>query len=288
MRVSPVITLGLSVSFGVAAILVARQFTTQKNEQAEAPVELVELEKEVTLPVVVAMENLGRGDVLDAAVLAIEFWPEKELPYGYFASIDDIGSNQFSPRKAMTDIQAGEPLLDSRLSPAGMRPSLAGRLEPGFRAYTISMDDIAGVAGFVLPGDHIDIIYTKDSNRSGRTKTFVSEVLLSNVEVLGLGLNDDLSTDQPSEFHNATLAVSVEDVKRLSVAAETGRLSMALRGTRDKDTAVVVAKAEPVVRPPRRTYTAARTAPKTTFETVQVTLGEATTNYTVPVSPPPQ
>lgn len=286
MRISPVITLGLSISFGVAAILVARHFTAKKD--VVEPVEIAETVKEHTLPVVVAVDGYDRGDAIDSLNLAIEFWPESEVPYGYFASVEAIGSSPYSPRKAMTAIAAGEPVLDVRLSPSGMRPSLAGRLEPGYRAYTISMNDISGVAGFVLPGDHIDIIHTKDTNSNSRTKSYVSAVLLSNVEVLGVGLNDDPRTDQPSEFHNATLAVTIADAQRLSVAGETGNLSMALRSTREKNTVTAVANAAPVIRPPRRPRQVASLTPrKPKFGTVQVTLGETTTDYTVPSSTQP-
>ncbi len=281
MRISPAITLGLSVAFGFAAVLAARYFTTRDAEPA--PVELVEAPIIEMISVVVAAEDIGRGDTVSEVNLMIEDWPAAQAPYGRFSSIAAVGSDQFSPRQAMTVIAAGEPVLDSRLSPAGMRPSLAGRLEPGYRAFTISMNDVAGVAGFVLPGDRVDVLHTRNSNLNGRTKNLVSDILLSDIEVLGLGLNDDVRSNQPSEFHNATLAVSVEDARKLAVAGETGNLSLALRGTRDRGVVdVITARATPVRRPRRRAVAATPRVKRPVFDTVQVILGETKTDYTVP------
>ena len=75
------------------------------------------------------------------------------------------------------------------------------------------MDEVSGVAGFVLPGDSVDIIFTQDKGRNSRAVNLVSEILLNDVEVLAVDLNDNPLTEQPQVFGRATLAVTVEDAK---------------------------------------------------------------------------
>jgi len=281
MRISPAVTLGLSLVFGIAAVFAARHYTVSDTVPEE--VEIVESVKEATVPVVIAMMDIGRGEVVGDLNLSIEQWPVSQAPFGRFASVEAVGSNEYTSREAMTAIAEGEPVLDSRLSPAGMRPSLAGRLEPGFRAFTISMNDVAGVAGFVLPGDRVDVLHTRNSTPNSRRENLVADLLLSDIEVLGLDLNDDVRSIQPVEFHNATLAVSVEDARKLAVAGATGTLSLALRGTRDRGLIdVVTASAAPVRRTRSRAVTTTPRVKKRAFDTVQVILGETKTNHTVP------
>ena len=291
MRISPAVTLGLSLVFGVAAVFAARHYT--KSDTTSDAVEIVDSVKEATVPVVVAIMDIGRGEVVDGLNLSLEQWPESQAPFGRFASVEAVGSNEYTSRQAMTAIGEGEPVLDSRLSPLGMRPSLAGRLEPGFRAYTIRMNDVSGVAGFVLPGDRVDVLLTKDMLPESKTVRLETELLLQNIEVLGVDLNDDMRSDQPRVFSSTTLAVTLDDIKLLSVATATGSVSLALRGTRDievvdvvlADKAVPVAPKRPVRRP--RRVTVSRAAPKPKYGKVEVILGEVRTDVTVPAGGQP-
>ena len=198
---------------------------------------------------------IARGDAVTVENVSVERWPESKAPYGYFSHGLEIGSNEYAQRLALTDFQPGDPILDSRLSPLGTRASLAGRLEPGYRAYTVRMDDVRGVAGFVLPGDKVDVLFTQDKGRNARTVNLVSEVLLQNVEVLAVDSNDNPLSEDPRVFARATLAVNVEDAKKLSVASGLGDLSLALRGSREPDrkpASMPAAKVAAARTPPRR------------------------------------
>lgn len=254
MRMSPAISLGASAVLGLAATYVAWQMT--KSEPEAAPVvTAVSLPVENEVNVVVATDVIVRGDAVTVANVAIERWPESKAPYGYFSHGLEIGSNEYAQRRALTDFQPGDPILDSRLSPLGTRASLAGRLEPGFRAYTVRMDDVRGVAGFVLPGDKVDVLFTQDKGRNARNVNLVAEILLQNVEVLAVDSNDNPLSEDPKLFARATLAVSVEDAKKLSVASGLGDLSLALRGAREPDPKQVpmpAAKVAAARTPPRR------------------------------------
>ncbi|NQY96755.1 MAG: Flp pilus assembly protein CpaB [Henriciella sp.] len=285
MRMSPAISLGASAVLGLAATYVAWQMT-KSEPKAEPEVTEVSLPVENEVSVVVASDVIVRGDAVTVENVTVERWPESKAPYGYFSHGLEIGSNEYAQRLALTDFQPGDPILDSRLSPLGTRASLAGRLEPGYRAYTVRMDDVRGVAGFVLPGDKVDVLFTQDKGRNARTVNLVSEVLLQNVEVLAVDSNYNPLSEDPRVFARATLAVNVEDAKKLSVASGLGDLSLALRGSREPDQkplSMPAAKVAAARTPPRwvsRRVVARRPADKQ----IKVMLGTEESEVKVPTA----
>lgn len=285
MRMSPAISLGASAALGLAATYVAWQMTKSDSE-ADPVVTEISLPVENEVNVVVASDVIVRGDTVSIDNVTVERWPESKAPYGYFTHGLEIGSNEYAQRLALTDFQPGDPILDSRLSPLGTRASLSGRLEPGYRAYTVRMDDVRGVAGFVLPGDKVDVLFTQDKGRNARAVNLVSEVLLQNVEVLAVDSNDDPLSDQPKLFARATLAVSVDDAKKLSVAAGLGDLSLALRGAREPDRQQVATPAAKIAaaRTTPRRVTRRVVARKPADKQIKVMLGTEESEVKVPTA----
>ena len=135
------------------------------------------------------------------------------------------------PPVALTPIAARETLLPSKLSGPGARASVAAEIGEGFRAYTIKVSDVTGVGGHALPGDRVDVVLMRDLTPVGPTRNFVSDVVIQNIRVLGVDLNADLAANKPATPSTATLEVSVPDAQKLAVAADLGKLSLALRKT---------------------------------------------------------
>jgi pilus assembly protein CpaB len=108
---------------------------------------------------------------------------------------------------------------------------VAAEIADGFRAYTIKVSDVTGVGGHALPGDRVDVVLTRDLTPQGPVRSFVSEVVLQDVRVLGVDLNADLSANKPATPSTATLEVNVPDTQKLSMASDLGKLSLALRKT---------------------------------------------------------
>lgn len=246
MRHMPAITLGLSLVFGAGAAFLAHSMTRGDD----APARAEQTAAPVTEPVLVASRAIRRGDPIDAAFLKVEDWPVGEAPPASFASFEATGASERAPRYAMADIAAGAPVLDDRLTPAGIRASLAARLQPGYRAVSVPMTEVTGVAGFVLPGDRVDVLFTRDVTPGAEQLTLKTDILAQNVEVLGVDQNDDLLADEAKPFDTATLAVTMDQARALAEAAQQGALSLALRGASDE--AVYVAAAEPAPRPRAR------------------------------------
>jgi pilus assembly protein CpaB len=127
-----------------------------------------------------------------------------------------------------------EPVLPEKLSGAGARPTLAAQISDGMRAYTIGVTDVAGGGGHILPGDHVDVVLTRDvgvNYQTGAKGHFVSDLVIQNVRVLGMDLNADPNSTKPAVAHTATLEVTAQDAERLALSAQAGSLSLALRRT---------------------------------------------------------
>lgn len=228
MRVVTIVSLGASAVLGLAALVVAK---TVLPNQATAKVGAVAVQPQ-GVAVVVAAKEMKYGDKLDAEHLRLARLPPDTVPEGAFTSVAAVlaADNGGAP-VVLTPIAAREPILPSKLSGPGARRSVAAEIAQGMRAYTIKVTDVSGVGGHALPGDRVDVVLLRDVTPQGATRNYVSEVVLQDVRVLAVDLNADLASDKPASPSTATLEVSIPDSQKLAVAADLGKLSLALRRT---------------------------------------------------------
>jgi pilus assembly protein CpaB len=182
--------------------------------------------------VVVASRPIGFGEVLTPEVLRVQAWPVGARPQGAFTTVAELTNG---PRRvALGPIAASEPILPGRISGAGARASLSGVIRPGLRASTIRVNDVFGVAGFVLPGDIVDVLVTRSEGQRGSdTATMRTDVLLQSVRVLAVDQLANGAKNDPVVAKAATIEVTAEQAQKLALAAQVGTLSLALRGTAD-------------------------------------------------------
>jgi pilus assembly protein CpaB len=232
MRLATVISLGASTALGVGALIVARLWmpshTASAQTQAPAPL--------AGVPVVVAAQPIPYGVKLEAKYLTLTKLPPGAAPAGAYSSIGQILSQPGGPPTALVPMQAQEPVLSSKLTGVGERPTLAALITPGMRAYTIAVNEVSGTGGHVMPGDRVDVVLTRDiaggvAANGAAQHTQMSNVVSQNLRVLGVDLNANPTSATPVVARSATLEVSVEDAERLALAAQTGTLSLALRKT---------------------------------------------------------
>jgi pilus assembly protein CpaB len=181
--------------------------------------------------VVVASRPIGFGEVVTPELLRVQAWPEGAQPHGSFQSLAQVTSQR---RVALGPIAANEPVLASRVSGPNGRATLSGVIRAGMRATTIRVNDVFGVAGFVLPGDFVDVLITRNyaaGNNTGEDKR--TDVLLRSVRVLAVDQLANESKNDPMVAKAATIEVTPEQAQKLALAAEVGTLSLALRGTVD-------------------------------------------------------
>jgi len=227
-----IVSLGASAVLGLGALFVAK--AVLPNTAAAKPGAAAGASAAV--PIVIATKDIKFGDKLDATMLTIAHVPADVVPQGAFQTTAQVLMQDHGGAPvALTPIAVHEALLPAKLSGPGARPSVAAEIKEGMRAYTVRVNDVGGVGGHALPGDRVDVVLMRDLTPSGQVRTYVSDVVLQNVRVLGIDLNADLNANKPAEPKNTTLEVSVEDAQKLSIAATLGTLSLALRRTGEAD-----------------------------------------------------
>jgi pilus assembly protein CpaB len=174
--------------------------------------------------IVIAAESLPYGAGLTADNVTEIPWFTNKLPDGSFASKDDLLAG--GRRTVLYPLKEGEPVLRSKVTGAGQRASLAAVLEEGKRAVTVRVDDVRGVAGFVLPGDFVDIVMIADDVSSKRQS--YSDILLEHIKVLAIDQIASEAEDKPTVARAVTLEVSKEQAQKILLATNVGKLSLIL------------------------------------------------------------
>jgi pilus assembly protein CpaB len=252
------VSLVVGVVFAVVAVVLMYNYiqTTLQGQGTAANAPAVEL-----ATTVVAARPLAFGAPIDRLTLKTVQWPKEALPPDGFATIDEIfvGATGPGDRIALASIGPNELVTKAKVSGFGGRPTLSRQVENGMRAISIRVDDVVGVAGFVLPGDRVDIMLTR---RVGEGQNnLVNEVLLQNVTVLGINQTADQQADQPIVGRTATVEVTPEQAQKLVLAQQAGSLSLALRSVETAGEIPVVAITEADLGTQRRPAPVARPRP---------------------------
>lgn len=270
MRVSTVVMIGFALLFGVIAVFIAQVWLA---DQASKHVEATVKPAPPSRTLVVAKQPLRYGTELTAAMLQEVAWPSDAVPAGSFARIADVmnGGN----RIVLTAIEANEPLLALKITGPGQRATLSALVKPGMKAVTIRVNDVEGVGGFVLPGDHVDVVLTRTIDKGDAT----TEVVLQNRRVLAVDQTADERAAKAAVAKSVTLEVDTVEAQKVWLASTVGNLSLLLRKAGEtaqartrKITLGDLSAPEPVV----------DTGPSATT-TVSVTRAAAKQDYTVPV-----
>ncbi len=214
--------IGFAVLFGLLAVFLAQ---TWLNNQADARMKSLEAQRQAAPPertIVVANRPLRFGDELAAPSLREVPWPQDALPAGAFGKIADLTS---AKRVVLWPIDVNEAILASKITGPGERATLSAMLHESMKAVTIRVNDTEGVAGFVLPGDHVDIVLT----RQGEKNMAVNDVVIQNARVLAVDQTADVRAEKPAVVKAVTLEVDVADGQRLALASAVGTLSLMLR-----------------------------------------------------------
>jgi pilus assembly protein CpaB len=234
MRVTTIVSLAASAVLGLGALFVAKIALPSAAQAKLSPM----AQRPAGLPVVVAVHALKYGEKLDAGALTVIKVPAEAIPQGAFTDVKQVlSADNGGPPVALGPLAPHEAILPAKISGPGARPSVAAEVAQGMRAYTIKVSDVTGVGGHALPGDRVDVVLMRDLTPQGPQRNFVSYVVLQNVRVLGIDLNADLKSEKPATPTTATLEVSVPDSQKLSMAANLGTLSLALRRTGEADAA---------------------------------------------------
>jgi pilus assembly protein CpaB len=214
--------LASAVLFGLLAVFVAQAWLNHQAERLK-PGDAALAPVAVTKTVVVASQPLRFGHQLSPQTLREVAWPEGAVPAGTFTTIADL----LAPGKRIVlySVEPNEPILASKITGPGQKGTLSAILQEGMKAITVRVNDVEGVAGFVLPGDHVDVLMTRNSDKN----TTSTDLVLQNIRVLAVDQIADNAADKPTVVRAVTLEVDTGAAQRLSLAATAGAISLALR-----------------------------------------------------------
>ncbi len=183
-----------------------------------------------TATIVIASEAIRFGERIDSTILREVEWNSPMRPSGAFDKVSDLltGTGEEHARFALTSIEQGEPVLASKVTMPGQRAKLSTSLSDGMKAVSIRVNDVLGVAGFVLPGDRVDVLLSRSIRQQGNEETYV-DVLLQGVKVIAIDQIADDRKDQPSVVRTVTFEVNTAEAQKLVLAGTVGTLSLALR-----------------------------------------------------------
>jgi pilus assembly protein CpaB len=224
------IIIGAAVLFGLLAVYLANSWFSGVERQQERQVASGE---QGLTRVAVASRAMEFGTPLTADNVRLAAWPADSVPPGSVGEAD-MQRILSGGNVTIRPIASGEPILLSRISE---RAVLSANIPADLRAVTVPVDAVSGVAGFVTPGDAVDVLLTRQiaGDGAGRDDKLTT-VVLESVPVLAMDTRASESNTDPAESKTATLLVNPEGAQKLTLATQIGRLSLALRNVEDQGT----------------------------------------------------
>jgi pilus assembly protein CpaB len=221
VRKNTIIMVGIAVVFGLLAVFVAQGWL---NYQAELSRKTVAPKPQAvaTRTIVVAAGPLRFGTHVTPEQLREVAWPDEAIPAGTFATVAELTQGK---RIVLASIERNEPILRTKITGPGQKATLSAVIQDGMRAVTVRVNDVEGVAGFVLPGDHVDVLLTRQAERT----TGTNDVVIQNTRVLAVDQLADDAADRPTVVRAVTLEVDTIGAQKIALAASLGNLSLMLR-----------------------------------------------------------
>jgi pilus assembly protein CpaB len=219
-RTRALVFMVLALSAGLMAALLITKNLAKRPSGAVALVK-----------VAVAAQNLPTATALTKESVELVDWPQALAPTGTFDS--------FAPLEGRVTTGAllkGEPILVARLAALGARQGMAAVIPDNMRAMTVPVNEVVGVAGFIHPGDLVDVVTTMQTPVNGRSseQEFRSRIVLQNIKVLAVGKDLMADESKPVEVPVVTLLVTPEQSERLALASTQGKVQLTMRAQRDE------------------------------------------------------
>lgn len=238
MRVTAIIIIVLALGVSGGTFFLVRSYL---NEQAAANTPAAQAAAVPKVQITVAARDLPAGAIIQSGDIDWKAWPDQGLDGDYIVQRNGEGADQidqFMGTVVRRAIGAGEPITRAKVFRREDAGFLAGALAPGKRAIAIKINAVTGTAGFVLPGDRVDVILSQQiRSRNGGIPMRASETILYNVRVLAIDQNvNDLDVNAQIG-QTATLEVTPKQAEMIAVARDMGGLSLVLRSlTNDGET----------------------------------------------------
>jgi pilus assembly protein CpaB len=214
--------IGLAIAIVVALFLSTFVYRAFESASAIKPVTMEHI--------VVAAQPLQVGTRVDASNLRLIPWPSGEPVAGMFTRIADCAN-----RAVITPLAENEPILESKLAATQSGAGLPATIPEGMRALSVAVNDVVGVAGFVISGTMVDVLVTGKVTDNGHgAEQNITRTILENVKVLAAGQKIEQDREgKPQNVPVVTLLVTPDDAARLTMASTEGKIQLSLRNTVD-------------------------------------------------------
>lgn len=232
-----VLLVGALLIAGVTAIMAKNMFSGASAPEAQASPQQAPQGPEV----LVATRTLPVGTIIDAEAFRYQPWPQGLVQDAYFAR----GEGGQDPQSLIgtvvrSEITAGQPLTQGAIVRPGERGFLAAALGPGMRAVTVGVSATSGVAGFVFPGDRVDLVLTQEVEGGGEGPPLrASETIVRNIRVLAvdqrLNARDEQGNQVAQTVSTITFEATPKIAEKIAVAQTIGQLSLSLRSLADNN-----------------------------------------------------
>jgi len=208
--------IGAALLLALAAVLVAAKWMSEQGAGRTQ--------------VAVAAVDIGQGARLAEANLKLVDWPAGSLPPGAILDLKTLEN-----RVTRANIGRGEPVLETKLAPAGTMGGLSAVVAEGKRAMTVRVNDVVGVAGFALPGNYVDILVSLEASGgdAGERSAPISKIVLERILVLAVAQESNRDDTKPRVVNAVTLELTPDQVEKLDLARSIGSLSLVLRNQVD-------------------------------------------------------
>ena len=225
--------LALGAAFGVNQMM--RGSTTPNARAAAAPA--IDGPK-----VIIATRALPVGTILTAESLRYQAWPEGLVKPDQYYIEGQADLSALAGSVVRVAVPAGAPVTKGALVNPQDRGFLAAALGPGMRAVSIPLSAEQGVAGFVFPGDRVDLLMTlqfenQNENDGDKTKLYTTETIVRNLRVLAVDQRsvptDENGASTPAIYSTVTIEATPQIAEKIAVARSAGTLSLALRSIAD-------------------------------------------------------
>ncbi|MEQ8165005.1 MAG: Flp pilus assembly protein CpaB [Alphaproteobacteria bacterium] len=224
-----------SIFLGIAGLLaVATAFLVRAaidSERANAARPPVTVEAEPGTHVLVAARDLMPGQFVRPDRLRWQSWPDDDLADTYVVK-GSLTADDFTGAVVRSRLVEGEPVTEGRLVRAGDQGFLAAVLTPGKRAVSVPVNATSGIAGFIFPGDRVDVILThtvRVGSVEDRVERRASETVLEDIRVLAIDQRTEDVDGKPQVGKTATLEVTAKQAEIITLVDEVGKLSLSLR-----------------------------------------------------------
>lgn len=209
--------IALAVLAGIIGVIAIRQAISPKQKPAEA-----------VNQVVVADAEISSGTAINPTMVKLIDWPKQITPPNAATAIAQVDK-----RVVLMPLTKGEPILLSKLAPEGAAAGLGGLIQGEMEAFTVKVDDVSGVAGFIQPGSRVDVLMIMPS--ISNTSEHLSKLILQDLKVLTAGqVWEQTGANKPVAVNTVTLEVTPQQAEILNLASTQGKIRLTLRSLVNK------------------------------------------------------